>query len=351
MKLAKITKRGIQTRLVILGILVIGYFNLNMYFNYHINNELQRLKKSGEITTVNELVKEHVRGNNRANLYLGAGEMVEINRSHTPRGDCDIIKYHEQYREEIKTTLEKNQVVLDIMDRASTKPNFSFNPDYKKGFEMKVPNYLQLRSVAQILEMKAIDDIACGNYDQAVIRCAQCLSLGRDIGEENGFLINHMISIAIISIGTQPLDYMMKNNIKANYTPAREQLNLIRSSWNTRLLKSLEAERASGISFYEKLTSLEPVDSSYLEMGPFNKPYGRALMKPYILADKLYYIKYMSNLIEQVRKNPSGEIKQTELSKYYIISRILTPSIKRAAEHNTKIVNSCNELFDGLGNI
>jgi len=215
MRLAKITKRGIKTRLIILGILLIGYFNLNMYFKYHINNELQRMKKEGEIVTLNELEKEYVRSNNRANLYLGAGEVADINRSHTPPQDSDIIKYYEKYTEEIKAALEKNQVVLDIMDRASTKSNFSLNPDYKKGFEMKVPNYLQLRAIAQILEMKAIDDITCGNYDEAVIRCAQCLTLGRDIGNENGFLINHMISLSIIRIGTAPLDYMMKNNIKA----------------------------------------------------------------------------------------------------------------------------------------
>jgi len=352
MKLKKITKRGIQTRLLILGILFIGYLNLNMYFNYHINKELQRLKQAGEITSLDEMVKEYVRGgNNRANIYLGAGELADINRSHVPPQDGDIIKYHEKYTEEIKTALEKNQVVLDIMDRASTKSNFSFNHDYKKGFEMRIPNYLQLRSIAQILEMKAIDDISCGNYDQAVIRCTQCLALGRDIGEENGFLINHMISVAIINIGTGPLDYMMRNNIKANYTPAREQLNLIRSSFNTRFIQSLESERSAGVNFYEKLTSLEPVDGSYLEMGPLNKPYVRVLMKPYILADKLYYIKYMSNLIKQVQTNPSGEINQPELSKYYLISRIITPSIKRATEQNTKIVNICNELFDGLGNI
>jgi len=352
MKLAKITKKVIQTRLVILGILLIGYFNLNMYFNYHINNELERLKKAGEITSLDEMVKEYVRGgNNRGNIYLGAGELVEIDRKHLPPQDGDIMKYYEKYTEEIKTALEKNQVVLDMMDRASTKSNFSFNHDYKKGFEMRIPNYLKLRSIAQILEMKAIDDISCGNYDQAVIRCARCLSLGRDIGDENGFLINHMISVAIINIGTRPLDYMMRNNIKANYTPAREQLNLIRSSFNTRFIKSLEAERTTGVNFYEKLTSLEPLDSSYLEMGPLNKPYGRVLMKPYILADKLYYIKYMSNVIEQVQANPSGEINQPELSKYYIISKLITPSIKRAAEQNTKIVNICNELFDGLENM
>lgn len=86
-------------------------------------------------------------------------------------------------------------------------------------------------------------------------------------------------------------------------------------------------------------------------MGPLNKRYTRILIKPYILADKLNYIKYMSNLIEQVQKNPSEELNQPELSKYYIISKMLIPSIKRAAEQNTKIINSCNELFDGLGNI
>jgi hypothetical protein len=351
MKLAKITKNVIKTRLLILGILIIGYFNINMYFNYHINQELQRAKKEGEITTLDELVKEHVRGNNRANLYLGAAELADINRLATPPLDGDIMKYYEKYEDQIKVELDRNQVVLDIMDRASTKSKFSFNLDYKKGFEMLVPNYLQLRKLAQTLELKAIDDISGGNYDEAVIRSTRCLALGRDISEENGCLINHMISIAIVRIGIEPLNYMMKNNIKANYTPAREQLNLIRSSWNERFIKSLEAERTAGVSFYEKLESSDVIEDSYLEMGPLNKRYTRILIKPYILADKLNYIKYMSNLIDQVQKNPSGELNQPELSKYYIISHILTPSIKRAMEQNTKIINSCNDLFDGLGNM
>ncbi|MEQ8168466.1 MAG: hypothetical protein ABRQ38_06190 [Candidatus Eremiobacterota bacterium] len=351
MKLAKITKRGIKTRLLIIGILLITYFNINMYFNHHINSELNRLKKDGEITHLKELVRAPVRGDNRANLYFGAGEILDIKRTAAPPLDGDIIKYYETNKDKIKVEMERNRIALDIMDRVSTKSKFSFNLDYEKGFAMKVPNYLQLRSLAQLLEMKAIDEINSGNYEQAVIRCAQCLALGRDIGEENGCLINHMISIAIIRIGTAPLDYMMKNHIVTDYRPAVEQLNLIKGSLNTGFIKSLEAERAAGINFYELLSSNEPVQDSYLELGPLSKRYSRIIVKPYILADKLYYIKYMSNLIDQVQKNPSGEINQPELSKYYIFSKILTPSIKRAAEQNTKIVNKCNELSGGLWNL
>jgi hypothetical protein len=308
--------------------------------------------------------------------------------------------YYRENKDKIADSLGKNQVVLDIMDKSMTFNKCNFNLDYEKGFEMTVPNYLQLRTVAYLLTMKAFDDMDKGRYEQAVLRSIQCVKMGEDIANEHGFLINDMVSIAIMKIGITPLQYMLQKNIEANYAPAVNELSSIRNSLSEYFIKSLQAERACGIDGFNKLLANKAPDmadftnktlsqdlisglistitginvtydgtksiknnvsvmtllsifglSDYenIKINFVNK-YTLAIVKPYVLANELNYLRSMNKLIDDVKANPEGELKRSEPKKFYIISYMIIPNMQKAQEHNVKFMKDIDELIRGFNN-
>ena len=385
-------KRILKVITCVIIFLIASYFSLTGKFNYEIGAELGKLKKAGEITNLSDLgTKEIVRDSNRAQLYYSAGEMVNFDSR--PKGNevKDIEAYYRENKDKIADSLTKNQTVLDIMDKSMTFNKCNFNFDYEKGFDMKAPNYLQLRNVAYLLTMKAFDDIDKGRYDQAVLRSARCIKMGGDMADEHGVLINHMVSIAIMKIGITPLQYMFQNHIEANYAPAVNELSSIRNSLSDNFIKSLQAERTCGIDGFNKLLANKAPDiadsandtlsknlitaiagsnvnydvskntknneflmtllsifglSDYenIKINFVNK-YTLVIAKPYVLASELHYIRSMNKLIDDVKANPEGELKRSEPKKFYIISYMIIPNMQKTQEHTVKIMKDIDEII------
>lgn len=388
-------KRFLKACVCAIIFLVATYFSLTGKFNYEIGAELRKLKKAGEVTELSELgTKEIVRDDNRAQLYYSAGEMVNFDFRSPVNEVKDIEGYYRENKDKIADSIEKNRVVLDIMDKSMTFNKCSFNFDYEKGFDMPVPNYLQLRTVAYLLTMKAFDDIDKGRYDQAVLRSVQCIKMGGDMANEHGFLISDMVAIAIIKIGIMPIQYMLQNNINANYGTAVNELSCIRNSLGDDFIKSLQAERACGIDAFNKLlankapdiadsvndtlsenlitaiagsnvnydvskntknneflmTLLSMVGLSHYENIKINfvNKYTIAIAKPYLLASELNYIRTMNKLIDNVKSNPDGKLKPVNPEKFYIISYVIVPNTQKAQDRNVALMKDIDELIRGF---
>ena len=351
--------------LTILAVLLTAYFNLNLKFSYEINKELAKAKKGGQITELSGLEKEFLRRENRAKLYLAAAEIVNIEKCSYNDGMTGI--YNEN-KEEIKKELLNNQMALDIMEKAVTLSASNFNYEFEKGFTGHIPNFLALRQVAQLLAFKAMDDIDCGNYDEAVKRCAQGLSLSKDLASEGGMLINHMISVAIARIALQPLEYMADQGIKADYGPAVREMQFIRDNWNETFAKCLEGERTMAVDAYRRLINNDRVildgmgipdeniffsvfynlitydTEGLFKTCIFNKLVMK-IAKPYLLADELHYVKNMNRMIKEVRNNPSEEFNYDGIINKYMLSSMLIPNMNKAREHNIKMIEDCDRLI------
>jgi len=368
--------------LTVIAVLLVAYFNFNFSMNYKINQELNKAKKDGQITELSQLMKERVRSDNRAPMYIAAGELADINKDYT--SEKNMIDNYQKNKEKLQEDFAKNQVVFDIMDKVSTKHQCNFNLDYEKGFQMLIPNFLQMRTLSQLLALKAFDDIEKGNYDDAVKRCTQCLSFAKDLSSEHGSLIQQMIAICIANIGMEPIKYMVKNKIEANYVPVYNELNNIKSSGMENFIKSIEAERTSGVDFYQKfyrdqeilsfigcgfsrdnvwfltLCNIFSIDSNKAQNDVtifINKTKSFILncigkiAKPYILADELSYVKYMNKLVENLKKNPDQQIICPEISKYYILSNFFIPNISKAHGRQIEVITDCSNLINEINNI
>jgi len=320
--------------------------------------------------------REIVREDNRAKLYLAAAEMVKFGDFQFEK---NIRETYEKHREIIKQDIENNTEALALMENAMTMTKCNFDYQFEKGFDAPVPNFLNIRKSARLLALKAMVDIDEGKYDEAVARCTQCLSLGTDLAKEHGALINHMISVAIVMIGMEPLKYMSEKGIDANYGPAIEKMCYIKENWNEDFTKSLECERTMGVDAYRRVINNTPsplidelpdlfdadsnlllktllytvgigkeasTSSAYLK-GIISKVF-IILAKPYLLSDELHYIRCMNKMIKEVKGNPEGEIIYDDIYNKYMLSSILIPNIVKANDNNVKTIKECSELIENL---
>jgi len=362
--------------LAFIAVLLITYFNINLKLSYEIKRELDYAKKDGQITELCQLERTSEKNDNRAKLYLAAAEMVDFGDFQWEESIKDT---YEKHKEVIREKINKNTETLELMERAMKMEKCNFNYQFEKGFDAPVPNFLRIRQTARLLALKAMLDIDEGNYDDAVVRCTQCLSLGTDLANEHGTLINHMISVAIVNIGLEPLRYMSERGIDANYGPAIEKMSYIKEKWNENFIKSLECERTMGVDAYRKVINNTPsplidelpnilnsdsnllLGSLFLTVGIGNKGTASsaylkgiiskifiAIAKPYFLSDELHYIRCMSRMIKEVKENPSGEIVYDDIYNKYMLSSILIPNISKAQGHNVKTIKDCSELIENL---
>lgn len=335
-------KKVIKRLLTISIVLLVAYFNLNFYLNYQINRELNRIKSEGEIIDLSEMKGNYICKDNRATLYIAAGEIINFDNysSENP------ITYYEKHEQEICAAFDENKTVLEIMEIAMTKSKCNFHLDYEKGVEMIIPNFCQLRKVAHLLSAKAIEDIKNENYPQAVERITQCLIMGKDFCNSKGGVTTHMMGINFINVASESLNYMIENKIKTDYSSVIKVMNEIKSSGNENLIKSLEIERACGIDCYKNifLQGKLIVDSSNQENIHVFSRYSRFILRPYMLADELYYIKYTSRILDKIQNFPKEEVKQEAVSDHYIFSSLVVFNMEKAFLRHQEVLNNCRKL-------
>lgn len=345
-------KKKLVTLSIIIGIFILGifliYFSASAYINSQINKELNDIKSRGEIISLSEFKKESVpEGENRALLYKTAIENLNktLGITYPSQGKfVEYYKYYQENKEKIKSELGKNDKVFALMEETSMRNECNFEIDYENGMNAKLPDLLALRSIVQWMTIKAIDEMEEKNYDKALDYSSRCLLLARDMDNEN-FPVIHIVACAIIQIAIEPVNYMAENQIKANFEPVTAELELIHGSIKDNLLKSLEAERASGIDAFDKYLNLKGIDGK--PAGPLES-IKIIVAKPYYLADKLYYIRYISQGIDDIRKD--NTVKAFEDSNY-TISNIIAINLPNLIKINQETDKACSELLEKLEKI
>jgi len=347
-------KSVLKKLLICLAVFLLLYLNLNMCLSHQIKEEIQKASMEGEITNLERVGKERVRYNNRSLIYLAAGELVELNLTPEdfPHRDRDPGKYYRENKDRIDKELQKNEMVLALMDEAYERSECDFAIEYEKGMEMYPPGLIKLKDIAYLLSMKAMNDIESGNYDGAIKRCAQCLSMAKDVSDTR-ILIGHMIALRIIDTGIKPLKYMEKDKIHASYAPVIDELTAISKSFDKNFIQTLELERTIWIDCWKKSFNDPSMTDPYMNSSSIFYAVTwyciiHPLLKPYFLSEELYYIRYMNELIDEIQKDPSADFVQKEPSKYHIYSSRCIPNFGKAFEENRNTLLDCNELLGNL---
>lgn len=112
---------------------------------------------------------------------------------------------------EVRTLVNENASVLELVNRGYEKNNFQPYMEYKKGMASKVPDFLKIRALAYFLVLSGDYELNQGNDRQAAVRYIQCVRLGQGMGN-NGSLIFGMIGLSIENIGLKPLKALLNRN-------------------------------------------------------------------------------------------------------------------------------------------
>jgi len=334
-------KRILVIILSTLCIFFLVYLTSLLYLGFQIKGEIQQIKSRGEITDFSELKRDIPSDNNRALLYNEASVVISLNLQGIPEKEEDLIAYYRANKKEIKNELKKNKALFELMNRAFSLEGCDFEIEYEKGVEADLPNLMNLRKTGQLLILKAIDNIEEGNYDNAVNNCAMCLLLGTDLSDTK-VVICFMTGLSLIEKSRVPLRYMLKKGFKADYEPVKTRLNTIVSSFKGNMVKTLEVERLCGINLFRQIGRRD-LPSSY-KSGTFTGPM-LIIAKPYILADELYYMRYMKKIIDDMKKNPPASFQQPPVSENYVLSNLLITNLNKAFEENEDIIKECEELL------
>jgi hypothetical protein len=109
----------------------------------------------------------------------------------------------------ITKIVKQNEKALSMVDKGYNKPDFQIPMHYDLGAEDRVPDFLKLRSLANLLVVAGNYERNRGDYSQAAMRYLQTLYLGQGIAK-NGTLIFGMIGIVCERKALPALNELLK---------------------------------------------------------------------------------------------------------------------------------------------
>jgi hypothetical protein len=107
-----------------------------------------------------------------------------------------------------------------------------------------LPNHQNVREVAQLLSLDALDLALQGKYDEALASCEACLMLSR-VMDEDPFLIGQLIRIAVVAISNGMIQRTLSLGEASDAALARMQKAVEHQMTDLRILHSLRMERWS----------------------------------------------------------------------------------------------------------
>lgn len=313
------------------------------YMTGHLSALLKEAGEKGEIISFSQVTGEKIPDNeNRALVYFQACK--DVNFSWFSDRPEELYDTYKENKEKIRTELKKNEKILTLFEELFTREGCNFELDYEKGFEMKFPmDFNKLKQVRFLLAMKAIDDIEHKNYGNAVKVCNEALILSRDLNNTLP-LFFYTMSLIHMEYAMEPLNMVASKKVKMNYQSVLGELQTVKERFNKNFIKTVELERIASLYNYDIL-----ITQGYNQG---NQMPGRThfimITKPYIMADKIYYFKYMSRYIDKLKKSGIIEPFDEKISTHYIFASMIIFNFSKICDKYNDLIKENNRLIDEL---
>lgn len=355
--------------------------------NAEINKELALIKEKGDtyIVVNSELIPAEVpREDNAAPYYEAAIDIVNFKYNMISPSESE--EYRVYINKDIKGfegNLKSNEDVYELLKKGYQKPKCRFDQKYERGFEMDVLNYLKIRNIAQYMAAKTFYELENGETQKAVddctymIRFIRNLSTGQFLCGET--LINLMIGVAGQSYIQIPMKKMAENGEKADYSALLIEIDGLLKDRENALSRSLQLERTLSLAFFDKFSYYysmgDILEPDKQERNPYFMPGAsvfynwtseifylvetnldspsffikyRLIGQPFILADKLFYLRFMKNSIKSVEDGTVEEYYKNvdfkKMAKTYFIAEQLIPNVSKANWQIEKVTTDFIEI-------
>jgi hypothetical protein len=319
------------------------YICISFYSHSKLEKLLSDAKSRGEIISLSEIKKDKISSEeNRADFYIKAFNLVNTKYDRCEYGLSMklILRFYSDNKSDVISELEKNRNVVIIMDEAFDKKGCDFRFEYEKGFKRQTPFKIpRVRPVVYMLIFQALQDIEKKDNHMAVKRIEQCLKLSDDLSE-NHILMTEFLAIAVGHISLNFTDYILKNNVIADYNPLLDDIKKLKWKIQKDFIKSVEVERATGILCYDEFLA-RPGRSIFL-------------FKPYFLMDKLFYLNVMTERLNMIHNNTYKEKHEEfehqvrEKLPYYTFAPLVLPEFYKGYITNMELVSKCDEIIQKL---
>lgn len=349
----------LMTILSIVFLYLLFYLVSSWILSDKVEKEIDLIKQKGGFYSLSQFVPPPVADEeNAARFYSAAIELIDFKWHGILPGEEDFYKLFKEKREEFQKELAKNNVVVELLIEAYNKPKCRFNLEHTKGFEMRVPNFLKIRNIAQMMAVKAYEEIENNKIQKAIDDCAYELHFIRNLGAGNISLIQLMINVACQKIISAPIKTMIKKSIKADYSKLIEELKLLEAQMDGSFYRVMQGERVLGIDFFKKVIASEAdaMKNFAYDSENISTPYKIMITieyglfkKPFTLYDELFYLRYWKNGIEAFREGKVDEFHNNrQIPKYLFISNSILPNFKRAYEQYNKAMQNLKDLHSKL---
>jgi hypothetical protein len=174
---------------------------------------------------------------------------------------------------ELAAELEQNSTVLADIRGLLGATKFSFNLNYKEGFNLMLPQLAKAKGISQRLSAATLCDLHSGRLKEAAANLDALIRLP-EVFREEPLVISQLVRIAMSAIALGPTWEALQAD---GWTD--EQLAGLQKNWESleflhALERAIEMERAMGIEMFERLRRSSAERKQMFSDGIFGAPGG-----------------------------------------------------------------------------
>lgn len=368
-------KRRIKRLLIIIVAIALIIFVATSILNYvsgrKLEHALNKIKQAGEPITLAEMAPPEIPDSENAAIPLEvAALLMKQNRTNDDLNDKQFYRIVKDYCDDpldtekkeqavaaLSQLIEKNQDVLEYLNRAAALGKCRFNIDYTSDnpFSILLPHLSPLRISAKLLSAEALLLAATDRPDQALAAVEKAFILANYL-KDDPILIDTLVQIAIHEIATKRLEEILQlassspercRELIKEVIRSRRAINITNAFMSERVLpiKTFESIRSGKIPL-RKLRALVDVKGNILwsleKILPdfllnYNELYCLDMMNKMVRASRMPYSKELGNAMENEVTNTSG---------IFFIAKSILPSV-----YKVKLVETRNKARLGAAEI
>ena len=361
-KIGRGLKKARRPALFLLLMLGTAHAGFNIYASVLLQNELAQVRWKGEPLTLAEMAPAPVaEAQNAAPVYRRAAQNWQLSSVEEermaqelwPSAAVEVVS-----DAEVRVLLGRNQAALELARQASALPEYRSDVDWTQTppSQILLPHYSELRKLARLLGVQAIQEARAGQNDAALndVRAIYRMS---DHLKNEPMMIGFLVARAISNIADTALDEVLQNQALSPAQARAFEASLPRTDWSAFFRRAFLAERAMNLWFFENLRS-DPVaaydslffssnfataDDSSQHLSPwFLKPLA-LLWSPFSKLDEVQYLRLWKQRLAALQpiQVPLGQTDPTanfadELPSYAIFTRSLYPAFERAYQNRDR---------------
>ena len=199
------------------------------------------------------------------------GVMLEkTNHLNHPEDEFPIAPQPQTAAKDVLFALSKFDAAVEELRQASQRPYANVPYNYEEGFDSAstlLPRLAELKIQTQLLQLRASAELADGQSEKALADVKLILYLNRSL-RSSPFLISHLVRVAILAIGLQPIWEGLAQHKWSDEQLAALEAELAKVDFLADYGSIMRGERAFAIKSFENQWRTREV-ISYTDAGDF----------------------------------------------------------------------------------